>query len=200
MRRHSIAWLMIVILVLAVGIAALRNASDLWAGAMLLTTLGLLTIAIVGATYRRGPDRAWWYGFALFGWGYLTLSMGPWFADQIGLKLPTTQGLAYVHAIVVEQPQHVAVSGNVRLSQFGGTQVSGDQIVLSFADGSVTKYQASAGQTSPRFARLARSAFPGAINFDAFLRVGHSLLALIVALLGAEIARWFQKSQAPATT
>ncbi len=32
---------------------------------------------------------------------------------------------------------------------------------------------------------------PGAVNFDAFSAVGHSLFALLAGALGAVIAQWF---------
>jgi hypothetical protein len=71
--RFSIAGLMGAVLVAAVGLAALKNATETWAGAMLLLTCGTLALAVVGAIYRKGVQRAWWLGFSLFGWGYLVL-------------------------------------------------------------------------------------------------------------------------------
>ena len=62
-----------IVLVSAVGLAAWRNADEPWAGAMLLLTWGILCMAIVSAIYCKGGRRAWWLGFAVFGWGYLAL-------------------------------------------------------------------------------------------------------------------------------
>ncbi len=72
--RFSIAGLMGVVLVAAVGFAALRNASEAWAGWLLLLTCGVLTLAVVGSLCRGPAERAGWLGFALFGWGYLALA------------------------------------------------------------------------------------------------------------------------------
>ena len=47
--RFSIAGLLGVVLVAAVGMAALRYASEAWAGAMFLLTCGVLALAVVGA-------------------------------------------------------------------------------------------------------------------------------------------------------
>jgi hypothetical protein len=69
--RISIAGLMAVVLFISVGFVALRYASDEWAGIVTMLALGILTLAIVGAIYRRGARRAAWVGFALFGWVYL---------------------------------------------------------------------------------------------------------------------------------
>jgi hypothetical protein len=71
--RFSIARLMAAVLVAALGFAALRNASEDWAGLMLLVTGGALMLALVGALCRGPDERAWWLGFALFGGGYLAL-------------------------------------------------------------------------------------------------------------------------------
>ena len=72
--RFPIAGLMLAVLVVAVALAALRTASETWAGVMFLITCGVLCLAIVGVVCRDGPKRAWWLGFALFGWGYLLLA------------------------------------------------------------------------------------------------------------------------------
>ena len=69
--RFSIARLMGAVLVAAVGLAALRNASPIWAGAMVLSTYVVLGLAILCAVLRGRAERAWWLGFCVFGWGYL---------------------------------------------------------------------------------------------------------------------------------
>jgi hypothetical protein len=71
--RFTIAGLMGAVLIAAVGLSAMRNASATWAGVMFLVTYGVLGLAIVGAICRGSPDRAWWIGFFVFGWGYLSL-------------------------------------------------------------------------------------------------------------------------------
>ena len=71
--RFTIAGLTGAVLMAAVGLSALRNASATWAGVMFLVTYGVLGLAIVGAVCRGFPERAWWLGFFVFGWGYLSL-------------------------------------------------------------------------------------------------------------------------------
>jgi hypothetical protein len=73
--RFPIRGLMGLILVVALGMAALRNVSATWAGVMFLLTCGVLSLAAVGVVCRHDDERAWWLGFSLFGWGYLQLSM-----------------------------------------------------------------------------------------------------------------------------
>lgn len=74
--RFSIAGLMGAVLIVAIGLAALRSASEIWAGVIFLSTCGVLALAIVGIFCRREAERAWWLGFALFGWGYMALASG----------------------------------------------------------------------------------------------------------------------------
>jgi len=81
MPRFSIGGLMGVVLVASIGLAALRSASEIWAGVMFLVTCGMLALAVVGVVCRRDEKRAWWLGFALFGWGYLALAF--WSSEQL---------------------------------------------------------------------------------------------------------------------
>jgi hypothetical protein len=68
--RFSIAGLMGAVLLAAIGSAGLANPSAPWAGTLSLLTRGLLCLAVVGAVCRSGAERAWWLGFASFGWIY----------------------------------------------------------------------------------------------------------------------------------
>lgn len=77
MRRFAISKLMVLVLISAVGLAALRSASDLWAGMMLLFALAAVGIAVMAAVILRGRERYWWAGFAFFAGGYLCLPSAP---------------------------------------------------------------------------------------------------------------------------
>jgi hypothetical protein len=72
--RFSIAGLMGVVLVASLGLAALRYASPTLAGVVFMLTCSVLALAVVGVACRGQAERAWWLGFALFGWGYLILA------------------------------------------------------------------------------------------------------------------------------
>ncbi len=72
--RFTIGGLMAVVLVLAIGFAALRNANETWSGVMTLATYGALGVAILGIVFRKGAQRAWWLGFFVFGWGFLCVA------------------------------------------------------------------------------------------------------------------------------
>jgi hypothetical protein len=80
--RISVAGLMLLILALGVGFVALRLASAAWAGVILFLTLGTLLTAVVGAIYRRQARRAFWLGFALFGWAYMIVTARIWIEND----------------------------------------------------------------------------------------------------------------------
>jgi hypothetical protein len=61
----------------ALGCAALVQATALWCSAAGLAVTAALFTAVLAAIYRSSPDRAFWAGFAVFGWGYLILVYGP---------------------------------------------------------------------------------------------------------------------------
>ena len=75
-NRFHIGTLVILVLVLGVSFAALRESNDLWDSGLFTVTFGVFLIAILLAVHRTESNRAFWLGFALFGWGYLAVS--PW--------------------------------------------------------------------------------------------------------------------------
>ena len=66
------------VVVLALGLAVLRSGSFAWFRACYALTLLALLVAIIGARYRPGGKGAFWFGFAVFGWGYFLIGIGPW--------------------------------------------------------------------------------------------------------------------------
>jgi hypothetical protein len=92
--RFSIAGLMGIVLVAAVGMASLRNASEIWAGAMVLMTCGILALSAVGVFCGSRSGRPWWLGFCAFGGTYMVLS-GCWSTSSL-TRLPTTDVLEYL--------------------------------------------------------------------------------------------------------
>ena len=65
--RFHLGTLVILILVLGVGFAALREPNEIWDNGLFTLTLGVLLISIVLAIHRVEKRRAFWLGFALFG-------------------------------------------------------------------------------------------------------------------------------------
>ncbi len=66
---------MIGIAVIGVGIAALARPTKLLGMALPLLQLTLYLTAVIGLVFRRGSKRAYWIGFALFGWAYFLLGL-----------------------------------------------------------------------------------------------------------------------------
>src|SRR5262245_58393130 len=121
MRRFSIGSLMVLTLVIAVAVAALRDASDTWAGILFGITLFLLASSLLGVIHRRDAKRAGWQGFALFGWGYLALAMAPGLDPA---KLATTQLLDALHAkLTADSVQHTTYSNTpFKITFLAGTR------------------------------------------------------------------------------
>jgi hypothetical protein len=170
--RVSIAGLMAAILVVAVGFAALQNASAWWSSALFTFTLALFLIAAVGAIW--GKDKAFWLGFALFGWSYMIVSYEPWSKHATTPpSLVTTKLLnrLYPHISTVP-PDEVVI---------GGEGVWKDsrriEIVRSFTAGNITFFRN---------------------DMNEFLQVGHFLVSWLFALVGGiNASRLFARPESP---
>lgn len=111
-RSVSISTLMFVILVFGIELMLLRIASEQSARALVnLTALALLASAFL-ARYRRGYAGAWWFGVALFGWGYL--GMVAVFGDHFELGKPLIAGLEPLMGRIWPQAVDVGVMGGPR--------------------------------------------------------------------------------------
>ncbi len=69
--RPTLKGLMVVIALIGVGTGAMIRPNKFWALVLPVFLLTMLLTAILGFLIRRGPKRAYWVGFALFGWAYL---------------------------------------------------------------------------------------------------------------------------------
>ena len=76
--QMSIAATILVVVACAMALTALRTASDFWLSALYTVTTVLLLLAVVAARFGRGSGKAFWFGFAVFGWGFFLLGYGPW--------------------------------------------------------------------------------------------------------------------------
>src|SRR5262249_49377045 len=90
--RYHIGTLVIVVLVLGVAFAALRESNDMWDSVVFTLTAGTLLTSVVVAIHQTEKRRAFWLGFALFGAAYLGLSLIP----SIETRLLTTKALTYM--------------------------------------------------------------------------------------------------------
>jgi hypothetical protein len=190
------------VLAYALGLAALRNANELWAGTLALLTLGLLGVAVLGVIYERGRDRAWWLGYALFGGGYLVVTFAPWVVEGFQPKLPTSKLLGYVHSQVSPPSVQInlsnlkALQDQRMLTQAKLAKIK--RLTRSSADPSVVSLQKTLKALDSKIGAIQvptagsvnrwQALLPGAANYDPFLRVGHCLFAILSGLAGAFVA------------
>jgi hypothetical protein len=177
--RFSIAGLMGLVVVVAVGVAALRFATELWAGILLMLTLGALGAAVLAFHERTGARRAWWRGFALFGWGYVVLALGPWASEWIAPGLPTTIALDGLYARSHPAGEGAPARDLTRLALR-------DYIVA--VNGSPGPSTAVAFSPDGRVVLGAASTNPAP---EPFRQVGHCLWTLLVACVGGVVGRTF---------
>jgi len=198
-RRFTILGVMGLVLVSAVGLAALRGANDYWAGGLLTVTPLLFGLALIGALCGRPEKKAGRLGFVVLGGGYFALAfLG--LSDANLNKLPTSQALSYAH-------QKVAGPGPIvmttRIMPSGSTYVPAS--VLSrpvpaplnlppvvLPDGTTSVGDVDADGMLDLFVTNSVSwgaVLPGAANYDAFHVVGHCLVSLMTGGVGALVAR-----------
>ena len=84
MRRFkpTILGVMSVVLIFGVALAALKNSNGFWSKSIVTITLLVMLSAILGSLFSRGPVRAFWVGYSLFGWFLLILWGTPWLPTE----------------------------------------------------------------------------------------------------------------------
>jgi hypothetical protein len=181
--RFHIGSLLVLVVLLGVGFAALREANDHWDGIVLSSAVGILMVSALLVVHRRAERRAFWVGFALFGWGYLGLIALP----SIEPRLLTTKALAYLDSKVPGRP--VVITGQA----WGGPVNSTGQTVATVAfspQGNLVTGTTNSGTVRLWSATTARILGSGGGTTENFIHIGHSLFALILAWLGAKLSRY----------
>jgi hypothetical protein len=179
--RFNIAGLLLVIFVLGIGFAALRVSDDLWESSIFTLTLGMLLVSILLGVHRSGSKRAFWIGFALFGWGYLALAQVP----SIESRLLTTKGLAYLDSKVPGRPPNPAklLLGTIRsagsCNQIQDVAFAAGLKVSTGSDRVVRVWDVATGKLLTGWTGTTEN----------FIRIGHSLLALLIGWLGGRLSR-----------
>jgi filamentous hemagglutinin family protein len=207
--RFHLGTLVILVLVLGIGFAALRESNETWDNITFSITLGVLLTSILLAIHRTEKRWAFWLGFALFGWAYLGLSLVP----SIESRLITTKALAFIDSKVPRSiPAGFAYAdfdndGKMDLYVVNNSQPN----VLYPNKGSVVFEDVTASSglnlsgnqvTGSGNLYLNNSAglwLRGSVGTtEYFMRIGHSLLALIAAFLGGQLSRhFFAKNREP---
>jgi WD40 repeat protein len=188
--RFTIGSLLGLILFSAVSIAALRESTDLWESSLFSVSSMILLGSILLAVHRIGHRRAFWLGFALFGWVYLVASLVP----PVESRLLTTKGLQYLDSQVRDRIDNVAwkyikrarLSGNANAIQAVAFSPDGRRLTAqSSAKGIMRVWDAATGRLL---------AGPSGTS-ENFLKVGHSILALVLAFLGGHLSRFLDQKR-----
>jgi hypothetical protein len=160
--RISIAGLLGIVAVMAIWLAGMRSASSLWTTSAATVTLTLLLTALLAAFLLSGTDRAFWAGFAVFGWSYLLLVNWDWIGGQFGHDL--TSALSEIaDAMLDDVPPPAAASPSAPFTP-----------------------PLPAPSSSGQALQLARAR---QIKLGNFVQIGRMALSLLFGLLGGAIAR-----------
>jgi hypothetical protein len=194
--RFSIASLLGVVVFVAVALAALRAASPAWDAGLLGVTIAALLVAVLLAVHRDGRRRASWVGFALFGWAYLAIV----FVAGTEPRLPTTKLLAFLDS---KRPRPagaafadidsdgtmdifiVDINGQSKPVKAG---VYSNNLSVAFAP-------SGGNGTTTGLASWALPAVGPGRTIEDFVRIGHSLFALLLAAVGGLVSRTLHDSK-----
>jgi WD40 repeat protein len=188
--RFNIASLLVVVVLVAVGFAALRESNETWDSGLFTLTLSVLLASTLLAIHRNDGRRAFWIGFALFGSGYLALSLVP----SIESRLATTKALAYLDSKVPGRTQSFFT---IRLTG-SGPGTPGNQ-VQSFAFSPQGNQLATSNLVTVKLwdATTGRLLGGWAGTTENFVRIGHSLIALLAGWLGGLLSRRLWRASRP---
>ena len=166
--RVTIAQLLLVVFITAIGLAAIRSGSTAWSGALVSITYFAMICSLLGIALGRGTRRVYWTGFAMLGWSYLLLIYIPWLHENLGQYLLAPNLFEQIEVFL--QTRESAGSGmqSVPLGVMGATATAGG----------------FGGAT-------------GAAGLSDFARIGTSMEALLWAFLGGWAARYFASGREP---
>lgn len=192
--RFHLGSLVTLVLVLGIGLAALRESNAIWDSSIFSVAVGVLSMTVLLAIHRTEKKRAFWIGFALFGWVHLGLSVVP----SIEPRLITTKGLAYLDSKVPGRSTIIYATINRGIgSGTGNNQVtnvtyaldgmqleaSGD-VVLAIRESATGKLLTATGRLLGGWSGTTEN----------FVKIGHSLFALLLGWLGGQLSRRLYRS------
>jgi hypothetical protein len=181
--RFSLGTLVILVVLSAVGLAALRESNEIWDSILFSITLGVLLISILLTVHRTNSMRALWLGFALFGSAYLGLSLIP----PIESRLITTKALHYLAS-------KLSALSSAGLAYFDYDN-DGTMDLFVVNNSQPNGLLPNNGSGTPWYLRSPAGPYPpnvlaGSIpSWESFARIGHSITALIAAFVGGLLSR-----------
>jgi hypothetical protein len=204
--RFSLLGLAGMVAIVAAACGALVYATSWLAVAIWCGVDLLLMVAALGAIVRSQPQRAWWIGFALFGWLFVVTIDGPFslWKHQLPLQvLMSTNERRPTHALLQKlartMPRGTTTATAIDHYGPGGPSLGMEEAASGMdsmsdmaADGGMAGMGVgmTSGQTSWSFINIT------AVNNDyvsAFDSTGHALLTLLLACLGGFAGSWFQR-------
>ena len=165
--RITIGELAVVVLVAAIGLAAIRGGSPEWAGAMFSITFFALICSPLGIALGRGPRRVYWLGFAVAGWSYLLLMYVPVLHNNVGRFLLAPNLFSYLEEVLHADAKQAVGLQSVPVEILGAAVTGGG------FGGNVGSVEDSSD----------------------FVRIGMAMEALLWAFLGGWVARYFASGQ-----
>ena len=190
--RITIAGLLGIVAFVAVAIAALRLPTDAWDSGVLGVTLTVLLISVLLAIHRPDDCKTHWLGFALFGWSYLALSL----VLPIEARLPTTKVLALAWEKMPRR--EIFWADDLALTNSRSYDVKPIAPTTFVAPSPANEwdvvYRPPGSSPNTSFKRLVFLPDDPAVNF---IRIGHSLFAIVFAIIGGSLSRRLYSSGQP---
>ena len=191
--RFSLRWLFGVVSCAAVGCASLAYATPFGSKLVLTCTLAVLVAAGVAALVHRGPRRAFWAGFAIVGVAYLWLVCGSWqtpHGHPLRDWLLTTAVLDWCHGKMPHTRSIPPISPSSPPGMFsalgGGSMMPGGSAYGPMTGAMPAGIAGMPGGMAGGPPGVALTAPPDPGDFSI---AGHSLFALLFAMLGGLFAR-----------
>jgi hypothetical protein len=141
----------------------------------------LLVVSVAEVIYRPGRPRAFWGGFALFGWTYFLAAFGPtWLAPWRDMMI-TAPALAILEDQLLERAHPPMPTGRGAMPP--STRVSN----TGYSELSPWTYWTAPDRSNP-------------FSSDSFNRIGHSLFCIGIAMAGGVFCHYlrdFRDSSSP---
>ncbi|MCI0357606.1 MAG: hypothetical protein L0211_03860 [Planctomycetaceae bacterium] len=207
--RFTLRQFLAAIAFIALGCVALRSASSWWVSAMLGLTLFVLTASLLLVVYRRDADRAWWAGFATFGWAYVLMLILGWTLNAGPLRtsgLVTNKLSRAAHEWLYSEAD-AGTGGYGSSSGYGGYGSGGADMgygsrgygsSMPGTSGAPPAYGGYGGMGPPPPNPPPPAFSPP--TMDHFVNVAHALWALVLAFGGGWVSLviyWTGRRQAP---
>lgn len=216
--QFSVRQLLIAVAFLAIGITALQSANSVWMSAIWGVVPLSLAVAILLILYRRDEVRAYWVGFAVFGWLYFGIVLlaywpvgnaphyGPGFGPHAPLayyQLWTARITDWAYTKIIPesartpqipdpefQVQGAGGAGGVPATP-GMPGMGSSGMMPGGMPGSM---MGGMGDMMPGFGPPV-IANPDYVDPSNFQQIGHALWLLLLAAVGGKLAQWIYRTR-----